>query len=216
LDDLLLEEWSAACVLMEVALASPDPDAYFDIRSRWRKVELTVVAVLGDTGTMELASDESPYLRALAARDMGSRDMGSRDMSAASGLLERLAADAALIVRVAVASNPATPVGGLATLYREGSWHIRVELASNPSSPSWMVTFLAGDRLPRVRAAVAGLPRPPSFIVAKLLADPDWHVRAALAGNKAVSRFTLGTLADDRDLRVATVGRTTLHMATRP
>jgi hypothetical protein len=109
LDDLLLEEWSAACVLMEVALASPDPDAYFDIRSRWRKVELTVVAVLGDTGTMELASDESPYLRALAARDMGSRDMGSRDMSAASGLLERLAADAALIVRVAVASNPATP-----------------------------------------------------------------------------------------------------------
>lgn len=202
MDDLLLREWSDACALIEAAIASPDPDAYFDLRSRWRRVEETVLAVLGGTEGLALVHDETPYLRALGARVEGVPET-----------LERLANDVALIVRVAVASNPATPVAGLAALYREGCWHVRVELAENPSSPSWMVAFLAGDRLPRVRAAVASVPAVPSFIVAKLVVDPDWHVRAALAANKAVSRFALGTLAEDRDLRVAAVGRKTLHLA---
>ena len=191
---------------MEAAIASPDPDAYFDVRSRWRRVEETVLCVLGDTGALELVHDEAPYPRAL----------GARDEHVPGEMLQQLASDEALIVRVAVASNPHTPVAGLAVLCREGSWHVRVELAENRSSPSWLVAFLAGDRLPRVRAAVAGLPRPPGVIVTKLVTDPDWHVRAALAANKALSQVTLGALADDFALRVASVGRKTLHRSIRP
>ena len=71
MDDLLLREWSDACALIEAAIASPDPDAYFDLRSRWRRVEETVLAVLGGTEGLALVHDETPYLRALGARVEG-------------------------------------------------------------------------------------------------------------------------------------------------
>ncbi|MFZ0172991.1 MAG: hypothetical protein WAL04_15005 [Acidimicrobiales bacterium] len=203
MDDLVLQEWSEACSLMEAALVSADPQSYFIERSRWRRVEQTVLAVLGDAETSGFVDDESPYLRALAGRHQRTP----------AEHLERLAADPALIVRLSVAGNPATPSAALAALC-QGSWHLRVELADNPSAPSWLVTFLAGDQLPRVRAVVATLPRLPAGLVAKMQADTDWQVRAALASNAAMSRYTLGHLTDDRDLRVSAAARRTMQRAT--
>gem|GEM_PF-2766148 len=203
MDDLVSQEWSAACSLVEAALASADPAVYFAQRSRWRRVEQTVLAVLGGASAPGCASDGSSYLRALAGWD---------PLTPAE-VLEQLAADSALIVRPSVASNPAAPPAALARLCR-GSWHIRVELAGNPASPPWLLAFLAGDQLPRVRAAVAALRKLPAGLVTRMQADADWQVRAALASNTAMPRYTLGHLSDDGDLRVSAAARRTLQRAT--
>ncbi|HEV8064176.1 MAG TPA: hypothetical protein VGP46_05060, partial [Acidimicrobiales bacterium] len=67
MDDLLMNEWSEACALLEAALSAPDIDAYSDVRSRWLLVEETVRTVLGEAGGLALVDDESAYGRALAA-----------------------------------------------------------------------------------------------------------------------------------------------------
>ncbi|MGH9170902.1 MAG: hypothetical protein ACRD0Z_08530 [Acidimicrobiales bacterium] len=202
-DDLLMSEWSDACALFEAALSSPDPDAYFDVRSRWLRVEQTVRTVLGEAGSLSLVGDESSYGRALAA--------GEPQLPVQ--LLERLAADPALLVRIGVSRNPRTPAGALATLYREGSWHVRVELADNPSCPAWMVSFLAADRSAPVRAATSQRAQLPGSILARLATDGDWRVRLAIAANKSTSALRLKELAGDHDTRVATTARRALGMA---
>lgn len=123
-----------------------------------------------------------------------------------SDLLARLARHPDERVRVAVASNPATPSGTLAELV---SAYATVEPASdvihsllaqavdNPSTPAEVAAELAGHPAGFVRWRLASRGDLPAEAAERLAADPVPGVRADVAEHPGLSEATIRRLADD-------------------
>ncbi len=111
-------------------------------------------------------------------------------------LLERLAADERLSVRIYVAKNPLTPINIL-TQWGKDSQEVRPWIAQNPSTPIQILEQLAKDLSALVRQGVAQNPNTSANVLEILAKDWEPEVRQAVARNPNTPGNVLETLVRD-------------------
>ncbi|MFD6890746.1 hypothetical protein [Streptomyces sp. NPDC059957] len=116
-------------------------------------------------------------------------------------LLERLAADEDLGVRVLLAQNhPDAPASLLLRSFLEYTGHERARLTTRPNFPTAGLAAFADREDPEVRALAARDPDTAPATVERLTRDPDPAVRAALARHPNLPQTRLLELLDDEEL----------------
>lgn len=116
-------------------------------------------------------------------------------------LVERLAADEDLGVRVLLAQNhPDAPAALLLRSFLEYTGHERTHLTTRPNFPTTGLAAFADHEDPEVRALAARDPRTAPATVERLTRDPDPAVRAALARHPNLPQPRLTELLDDEEL----------------
>ncbi|MCX5403181.1 hypothetical protein OHA37_04705 [Streptomyces sp. NBC_00335] len=116
-------------------------------------------------------------------------------------LLERLASDEDLGVRVLLAQNhPDAPAPLLLRSFLEYTGHERAHLTTRPNFPTTGLAAFADHQDPEVRALAARDPDTAPETVERLTRDPDPAVRAALARHPNLPRPRLLELLDDEEL----------------
>ncbi|MEU4096257.1 hypothetical protein [Streptomyces sp. NPDC026673] len=151
--------------------------------------------------------------RSLVARDHGEvrrdavsghpmlRRRAAREPSLPADLVERLAADDDLGVRVLLAQNhPDAPPALLLRSFLEYTGPEREHLLTRPRFPTAGLARHAGDTDPAVRALAARDPAAAAETVERLTRDPDPGVRAAGAGHPNLPRARLAELLEDGEL----------------
>ena len=91
-------------------------------------------------------------------------------------VLDRLAGDASIDVREAVADNLRTPVGTLDTLSRDSASAVRMAVAENINVSESNLEVLAKDPVNYVRWGVAHNEKTPSHVLELVIGDPDSYV----------------------------------------
>lgn len=151
----------------------------------------------------------------------------AQDPTVPGELLQRLAGDKSVSIRLCVASNPATSPDTLASMAKDESIAVRLKVRENPHTPVQAREEIQKDRdLARARATPLSIERrgaPPGAVTKADLAhaegatdaedlkqmarSPSAHVRWRVAGNASTPSGTLAALAKDPDddirLRVA-------------
>lgn len=107
-------------------------------------------------------------------------------------LLEWLAEDPEMEVRLAVARNPATPTQALVAL--TSSWAGRLAVACNHCAPSALLQVLAFDGDLDIRQALAANPNTPAPVLLRLSLDPELSVRRKVALNPSTPPHLLWQL----------------------
>lgn len=137
------------------------------------------------------ASSGHPLLRRKAASDP----------TLPPDLVERLAADDDLGVRVLLAENhPDAPASLLLRSFLEHNGHERAHLITRPNFPTTGLAAFADHEDPEVRALAARDPQTVPATVERLTRDPDPAVRAALARHPNLPQPRLTELLDDEEL----------------
>ena len=99
-------------------------------------------------------------------------------------VLEALADDWCVEVRIKVARNPNTTVSVLERLAKDKDWQVRYEVAENPSTPAGVLKILADDENWNVRYLVAENPNTPISVLERLAKDKERIIRRAVAKRK--------------------------------
>ncbi|MFD8949731.1 hypothetical protein ACFV0B_12830 [Streptomyces xanthophaeus] len=142
-------------------------------------------------GVRRNASSGHPLLRRRAATDR----------FLPLDLVERLAADEDLGVRVQLALNhPDAPAALLLRSFLEYDGHERAHLTTRRNFPTTGLAAFADQDDPEVRALAALDPRTAPATVERLTRDPDPAVRAALARHPNLPQPRLMELLDDEEL----------------
>ncbi|MFI8266749.1 hypothetical protein [Streptomyces sp. NPDC085665] len=129
------------------------------------------------------------------------RQRAARDPSLPPDLLERLAADEDLGVRVLLAQNhPDAPAALLLRSFLDYDGGDRAHLTTRPNFPTAGLAAFADHDDPEVRALTARDPHAAPATVARLTRDPDPAVRAALARHPNLPQERLAELLDDDEL----------------
>ncbi|MFF2214413.1 hypothetical protein [Streptomyces antibioticus] len=129
------------------------------------------------------------------------RRRAARDHTLPPDLLERLAADDDLGVRVLLAQNhPDAPPALLLRAFLEYTGSGREDLLLRPRFPADGLSVHADDADPAVRALTARDPGAAPGTVARLTRDPDPSVRAALTRHPNLPQNRLTELLDDEEL----------------
>ncbi|MGW1142444.1 hypothetical protein [Streptomyces zhihengii] len=150
------------------------------------------------------AVSSHPYLRRRAARDH----------FLPPDLVERLAADDDLGVRVLLAQNhPDAPAALLLRSFLEYGGDERAQLTTRPNFPTAGLAAFAGHDDPEVRALAALDPGTAPATAERLTRDPDPAVRAALARHPNLPRPRLTELLDDEELAFAAASNPALGAA---
>ena len=139
--------------------------------------------------THEAPTSLESLLRRGAAR---SADTSQLDV----GAIETLTADGDVLVRSALAANPASPATLLARLGTDPDPVVRRQVAARVNDED-LLALLAGDATTDVQSAVASNPWLPRWLALRLAQSPSDDVRTALA-----SRADLGV-----DVLAALIGR---------
>ncbi len=113
--------------------------------------------------------------------------------------LDELSQDPHEEVRMAVASNHATPPAVLGRLARDRNPEIRKAVTANPHISFALLEILAQDPSAAVRAEVARSPAIPPGILERLAQDPSRSVRHAVAKNPHINAPTLRILATSQN-----------------
>lgn len=134
-------------------------------------------------------------------------------------VLRRLSMDTDPAVRLAVASNPATPTDVLSMLAGDDDPHVRDALCTNgtiaglftaatdPTTSDDVLATIAAEPFTEMRRRVAGNPSAPANVVLKLAHDSSPHVRFAVASHPRMPLLGLLRLADDPLEYVCVVAR---------
>ncbi|MFG2474531.1 hypothetical protein [Streptomyces fagopyri] len=139
-------------------------------------------------------------------RDAGSghpllRRKAATDRSLPPDLVERLAVDDDLGVRVLLAQNhPDAPASLLLRSFLEYNGHERAHLTTRPNFPTTGLSTFADHDDPEVRALAARDPRTAPATVERLTRDPDPAVRDVLARHPNLPQPRLTELLDDEEL----------------
>ncbi|MFJ7269197.1 hypothetical protein ACIQV3_21585 [Streptomyces sp. NPDC099050] len=129
------------------------------------------------------------------------RRRAAEDRALPPDLLERLAADEDLGVRVLLAQyHPDAPAPLLLRSFIEYTGHERAHLTTRPNFPTAGLAAFADHEDPEVRALAARDPHTAPATVERLTRDPDPAVRAALARHPNLPRARLAELLDDEEL----------------
>ena len=129
------------------------------------------------------------------------RRKAATDHSLSPDLVERLAADDDLGVRVLLAQNhPDAPAALLLRSFLEYNGHERAHLTTRPNFPTTGLAAFADHGDPEVRALAARDPRTAPATVERLTRDPDPAVRAALARHPNLPQPRLTELLEDEEL----------------
>lgn len=129
------------------------------------------------------------------------RRRAAADRSLPPDLLERLAADDDLGVRVLLAQNhPDAPAPLLLRSFLEHDGDERAHLTTRPNFPTAGLAAFADHDDPAVRALAARDPHTAPATVARLTRDPDPAVRAALTRHPNLPQQRLTELLDDEEL----------------
>lgn len=140
------------------------------------------------------------------------RQRAARDRFLPPDLVERLAADDDLGVRVLLAQNhPDAPAGLLLRSFLEYNGDERAHLTTRPNFPATGLAAFADHDDPEVRALAARDPRTAPAAVARLTRDPDPAVRAALARHPNLPQPRLTELLDDEELAHVAAANPALH-----
>ncbi|MCM1968145.1 hypothetical protein [Streptomyces sp. G1] len=116
-------------------------------------------------------------------------------------LVERLAADEDLGVRVLLAQNhPDAPAALLLRSFLEYAHPERAQLTTRPNFPNTGLAAFADHEDPEVRALAALDPQTAPDTVERLTRDPDPVVRAAMARHPNLPQHRLAELLDDEEL----------------
>jgi hypothetical protein len=91
-------------------------------------------------------------------------------------VLDRLASDASIDVREAVADNLRTPVNTLGTLSKDSASAVRMAVAENINVSEANLETLARDPVNYVRWGVAHNEKTPSRVLQLVISDPDSYV----------------------------------------
>lgn len=111
-------------------------------------------------------------------------------------ILERLAADTRLSVRIFVAKHPQTPAEILAK-WAKDKWEVRLYIAQNPNAPVEVLEQLAKDFSSEVRASVGKNTNTPASALERLANDWEAEVRRAVASNTSTPTDVLERLIKD-------------------
>ncbi|MGW3245352.1 hypothetical protein [Streptomyces sp. NPDC001070] len=129
------------------------------------------------------------------------RRRAARDRFLPPDLVERLAADDDLGVRVLLAQNhPEAPADVLLRGFLEYTGPERGHLLTRPHFPTAGLARFAGHEDPAVRALAARDPRSAAETVDRLSGDPDPGVRAVMARHRNLPPARLAELLDDGEL----------------
>jgi hypothetical protein len=129
------------------------------------------------------------------------RRAAARDHRLPADLVERLAADDDLGVRVLLAQNPPdAPPALLLRSFLEYTGRERGRLAARPGFPTAGLARFADHQDPQVRALAARDPETGAATVDRLIRDADAAVRAAAAGHPSLPPQRLTELLDDEEL----------------
>ncbi|MFJ8011100.1 hypothetical protein [Streptomyces sp. NPDC096339] len=129
------------------------------------------------------------------------RRRAASDRSLPPDLVERLASDDDLGVRVLLAQNhPDAPAPLLLRSFLEYDGDERAHLTTRPNFPTTGLAAYADHDDPELRALAALDPQAAPATVARLTRDPDPAVRAALARHPNLPQQRLGQLLDDEEL----------------
>lgn len=129
------------------------------------------------------------------------RQRAALDQFLPPDLMERLAADDDLGVRVLLAQHhPDAPGPLLLRSFLEYEGPGRAHLTTRPNFPTAGLSAFADHADPEVRALAARDPHTAPATVERLTRDPDPAVRAALARHPNLPRLRLSELLDDEEL----------------
>ncbi|MFF3209585.1 hypothetical protein ACFYYB_02875 [Streptomyces sp. NPDC002886] len=129
------------------------------------------------------------------------RRRAAEDRTLPPDLLERLAADEDLGVRVLLAQyHPDAPAPLLLRSFLEYAGPQRGHLTTRPNFPTAGLAAFADHEDPEVRALAARDPHTAPVTVERLTQDPDPAVRSALARHPNLPRARLTELLDDAEL----------------
>ena len=134
--------------------------------------------------------------RALVRRsDPAGRAVAAHRGDTPSQLLADLCGDPDAAVRLALATNPATPADALAELARaERDEPVLASLCVLPHAPRPVLEALAASPSVAARRAIAARRDAPPALLSRLAHDPDPSVCLAVAGNPSAPREALSTL----------------------
>ncbi|WP_327256390.1 hypothetical protein [Streptomyces sp. NBC_01244] len=141
------------------------------------------------------------------------RRKAAMDRTLPPDLMERLAADEDLGVRVLLAQNhPDAPASLLLRSFLEYTGHERAHLTTRPNFPTAGLAAFADHEDPEVRALAARDPHTAPATVERLTRDPDPAVRGALARHPNLPRPRLTELLDDEELAHETAANPALDL----
>lgn len=173
-----------------------DPVSYWreelrkaDDESWLRRRALSVLARHDESLLRKLAKDDDKYMRELAA--------GACGPGTPKELVQALARDADLGVRMALAQNYSIPQELLAELANDKDRFVRYAIARNRMTTPKTLWKLARDKDSMVRSHVARHPATPSKTLAELVQDKDSTVRYNLARRRNLPVAMLSILAAD-------------------
>lgn len=142
------------------------------------------------------------------------RAAAARSLCAPALLLNALARDSDVEVKLEVAQNPTAPPAVLTDLAQDLSNLVRETIALNPSTPTEALWRLTADPELTVRSALARRPCLPADLSGALSQDRHEHVRCILAENETLSESELEYLFHDSSDQVRrTVSRIMLSSA---
>jgi hypothetical protein len=134
--------------------------------------------------------------------DAGARRLLAEDATTTPAILQVLAMDTSVTVRIAVAENPNTPVATLELLAHDAYGFVRQSVADNPNTTARVLGLLALEEDEDMRHSVARHLNTPSVDLELLGHDTNTYIRMDVARNPNTPVAILELLARDHDYDV--------------